>query len=144
MDCILLDTNVFVSATRSRAGASWQLLNLAPQQKFRLALSVSLVTEYEDAATRAHPNKTLSDADIEQLVSDLCSIAHLQEVYYLWRPFLRDSHDDHVLELAVAANCHCIVTYNLRDFAGVTRQFGIEILKPRQYLERLGETGGLL
>ena len=30
----------------------------------------------------------------------LASIAHLQEIHFLWRPFLPDPEDDMVLELA--------------------------------------------
>jgi hypothetical protein len=42
-----------------------------------------------------------------------------------------------VLELAVAAGCEFIVTFNKRHFAGVER-FGIEAVTPRELLERLG------
>ena len=33
----------------------------------------------------------------------VASQSHLQEVHFLWRPFLRDADDDMVLELAFAA-----------------------------------------
>ena len=47
---------------------------------------------------------------------------------------LKDAEDDMVLELAVAANCADIVTFNLRDFAGA-EQFGIRIVTPQQFLK---------
>ncbi|MDD5028207.1 MAG: PIN domain-containing protein [Rhodoferax sp.] len=34
----------------------------------------------------------------------------LTEIYYLWRPNLRDEADNHVLELAVAAGAQAIIT----------------------------------
>lgn len=40
-------------------------------------------------------------------------------IFFLWRPFLRDPKDDMILELAVKAGCEFIITYNVRDFAGV-------------------------
>ncbi len=43
-----------------------------------------------------------------------------------------------VLEVAVAAECDCIVTYNKSNFSGVER-FGIEILDAREFLESIGE-----
>jgi len=43
-----------------------------------------------------------------------------------------------VLELAVAADCDCIVTYNERDFRGV-EQFGIRVLNPKTFLAEIGE-----
>ena len=43
-----------------------------------------------------------------------------------------------VLELAVASQSRYIVTFNQRDFAGAER-FGLEVLTPRPFLERLGE-----
>ena len=59
-------------------------------------------------------------------------------MFYLWRPTLRDSNDDLVLELAVAADCDAIVTFNQRDFAGV-EQFGLRVVTPGEFLKEIGE-----
>jgi predicted nucleic acid-binding protein len=56
----------------------------------------------------------------------LCSIAVRHEIFFLWRPVLRDPRDDMVLELAVAAGCESIVSYNRRDFKAAER-FGIQV-----------------
>ena len=50
---------------------------------------------------------------------------------------LKDPFDDHILEVALSANCKYIVTYNKKDFTDV-KQFGIEILSPYEFLERIG------
>jgi len=42
-----------------------------------------------------------------------------------------------VLELAVAAGCDAIVTYNKRDFRGVGR-FGLRVLDARELLSEIG------
>jgi len=49
----------------------------------------------------------------------LASVAHLQDVHYLWRPFLRDPDDDMLLECAVASGSAYIITHNVNDFRGV-------------------------
>lgn len=63
----------------------------------------------------------------------LASQAHLQEVHFLWRPFLRDPDDDMLLELAFAAGCSHIVTHNVNDFVG-SKQLGVEAITPRDFL----------
>ncbi|MFN9732813.1 MAG: PIN domain-containing protein [Microcystis sp.] len=60
------------------------------------------------------------------------------EIFFLWRPFLRDPKDDMVLELAVKAGCQSIITYNTRDFAGV-EQFGLCLLEPSGFLRLIGK-----
>ena len=41
------------------------------------------------------------------------------------------------LELAVAARCEAIVTYNVRDFAEA-QKFGVSVLEPAPFLSRVG------
>ena len=40
----------------------------------------------------------------------------MQDVHFLWRPFLRDPDDDMVLEGAVASGSQFIITHNVKDF----------------------------
>ncbi|MBU0677658.1 MAG: putative toxin-antitoxin system toxin component, PIN family [Verrucomicrobia bacterium] len=47
---IVIDTNVFVSALRSKRGASFRLVSLIGRKKFDLSVSVPLVLEYEKAS----------------------------------------------------------------------------------------------
>jgi len=134
---IVIDTNVIVSALRSSRGLSHQMLLMAGGPEFQPALSVPLVLEYEDAAKRITSETPLSTEDVDDILDYLCSVSHLQEIHFLWRPFLKDPKDDHVLELAVEAGCETIVTHNVRDFAG-SEQFGVAVLTPAQYLRRIG------
>ncbi|MDR2153034.1 MAG: putative toxin-antitoxin system toxin component, PIN family [Helicobacteraceae bacterium] len=137
-DRIIIDTNVFVLATHSRNGASFRLLSLLPSDKFQIAVSTPLILEYEDAAKRSHPNKALSDEAIGAILDYVCQAAHKQKIYYLWRPVLCDPKDDLVLELAVAACAKIIVTFNAKDFRRAAR-FGVEILRPQDYLKRIND-----
>ena len=49
---IVIDTNVLVSALRSRRGASFRLLSLIDSGKFITNISVPLVYEYEQVLKR--------------------------------------------------------------------------------------------
>jgi len=133
-----IDTNVIVSALRSRSGASFRLLTLIDSSKFDLCISVPLVLEYEAAAKKQLRTTGLTVFDVEAIIDYICHVAKHYRVYYLWRPFLRDPKDDMVLELAVTSNADFIVTYNRADFKG-SEQFGIRTISPHELLEQIGE-----
>jgi len=133
---IVIDTNVLVAALRYRRGASFKLVSVLPSDKFAIAISVPLVFEYEDALKRLE-SSAITEQDIGDFIDFLCEIGHHQEIFFLWRPFLPDPSDDHVLEVAVAAGCDTIITYNKRDFRGI-EHFGIRILDPRELLSEIG------
>lgn len=135
---IVFDTNVIVSALRSQKGASYKLLMLVGRSNFEINLSVFLLLEYEDATKRLLDQIPLTESDIDDILDYLCGVANHQEVFYLWRPFLRDPRDDMVLELAVSAQCETIVTYNKKDFVGVD-QFGLQVMTPKEFLDVTGE-----
>jgi putative PIN family toxin of toxin-antitoxin system len=136
---IVLDTNVLVAALRSQTGASHRLLRLLGTGKFEITLSVPLAIEYEEACKRGLGKKSgLRAADIDDILDYIYSVAQRHRVYYLWRPFLPDPKDDMVLELAVAAGCEIIVTYNKVDFVGV-EQFGIRTLTALEFLREIGD-----
>lgn len=135
---IVIDTCVVTSALRSRRGASYRLLMLVDSGKFATNLSVPLLLEYEQFAKRLLGEISLNETGIDDILDYLCQTAIQREVYYLWRPFLKDPQDDMVLELAVCAGCRFVVTFNIRDFAGA-EQFGIRVVTPREFLQLLGD-----
>jgi predicted nucleic acid-binding protein len=131
---VVSDTSVLVAASRSRQGASFALVSSIPAPEFQLCLSVGLYTEWQEVLTRPEnlpPGQTPEDA--------LCFLrypagqAHIQEIHFLWRPFLPDADDDLVLELAFAAGCPYVITHNVKDFHG-SEQLGVRALSPRGFL----------
>ena len=134
---VVLDTSVMVSAARSRRGASFALVEMIPLRRFEVCLSISLYMEWVAVLTRAKnlPPETSVDTTLGFL-RQLASFARLQDIHYLWRPFLSDPDDDMVLELAFAANCDFIVTHNIGDFRG-SLQLGIPAITPRYFLKIL-------
>jgi putative PIN family toxin of toxin-antitoxin system len=136
---VVLDTNVLIAGLRSRNGASFRLLSLlGAQPDIQVHLSVPLVLEYEAVAKREAGALGLTESDVEDVVDFLCKIGAHHDIFYLWRPVLRDPKDDMILELAVAASCQTVLTHNKRDFQGVDR-FGLEVETPYEFLKRIGE-----
>ena len=134
----MLDTNVLVSALRSRRGASFQLLRLVGDDRWRIHVSTALLLEYEAVARREAQALWLRPHLVENVLDYLCANAEEHSISFRWRPLLSDPDDDFILELAVAAEARYIVTYNVRDFAGV-EAFGVEATTPAQTLLRLEE-----
>ncbi|MFO7683356.1 MAG: PIN domain-containing protein [Chloroflexota bacterium] len=134
-----MDTNILVAASRSRLGASYQILKLIPDTRFQICLSLPLYLEYLDVLTRPkHLLIGLTEKQVLGAVRYLVSQAHLQEIYFHWRPFLPDSKDDMVLELAASARATRTITFNLRDFRG-SEAFGVKAVTPRDFLIEIGE-----
>ncbi len=131
---VVFDTSVLVAAARSRQGASFALVSSIPAPEFQICLSVGLYAEWQDVLTRGeHLPPGLTADNVLGFVRYLAGQAHLQEIHFLWRPFLPDPDDDMLLELAFAAGCPHIVTHNVKDFHG-TEQLGITVLSPRDFL----------
>jgi putative PIN family toxin of toxin-antitoxin system len=128
MDKIILDTNIILSALKSKNGASNKLLSLAGLGMYDLMLSNTLVIEYEAVLKRHFPI-----SDVEVLLNYLCSICVEVSLFYLWRPELKDPKDDFILELAVASSSR-IITHNIRDFESA-KKFGIIVQSPSEYLK---------
>ncbi len=135
---IVIDTNVFISALRSRRGASFKLLSMLGGNAFDISVSVPLVLEYEALARRQARALSLDARTIDDILDYVCQVARRREIFFLWRPFLKDPNDDLVLELAVESESEFIITYNRRDFAG-TETFGIKVFTPKEFLQKIGE-----
>ena len=134
---VVFDTNILVAAARSKKGTSYALLSAIPSSQFQICLSVGLYCEWLSVLQR-HENIpiNLTAEDVHGFLRFLASQAHLQNISFLWRPFLSDTNDDMILELAVAARCPYILTHNVKDFAG-SKQFGVQALTPREFLKTL-------
>jgi len=133
---IIMDTNVLFSGLYSSTGASFQILRLLDAGKIKPVISTTLLFEYEDVLKREQKVLNLSHKQVDTVLDNICALSNFQEIYFLWRPYLKDPKDDHVLEVAVASKTKIIVTHNLKDFKGVEK-FGIQAIALGKYLEAI-------
>ena len=140
---IVIDTNVLLSAIFSNRGGSFKLIELlatkAEDGHLHNVISVPLVLEYEEVLLRSKNMKKYSHfnyEDIKLIVSDIVAVSHRTKLHFLWRPFLKDSFDDKVLETAVNGRADAIITFNTKDFEGVKKHFDIEILTPTELYKK--------
>ena len=134
---VVIDTSVLVAAMRSKRGASQQLLRSLPSPRFTPALSVALYMEWQAALTRPeHRPAGIGVEQIQAFLRYLVALSRLQDIHYLWRPFLRDPNDDMVLECAVASGSRFIVTHNVKDFQR-SYELGVQAITPTHFLQHL-------
>lgn len=135
---VVIDTNVFISALKSRDGASFKLLFKTDYEKYTNCISTPLIFEYESVAKRENKLDYLKNDDIDIILDKLCQVSEKCKVFFLWRPFLKDPRDDFILELAVESQCDFIITYNTKDFIG-SENFDIKAITPKEFLKIIGE-----
>ena len=136
MYSVVLDTNVIISALRSRQGASFAILRRIGQSWVPL-ISVPLILEYEAVGKREAENLKIPFNTVDTIVQAFCFFGRDADIHFRLRPFLPDPGDEFIMELAVAGRADAIVTHNVRHFRGADR-VGIPVLTPREFLKTIG------
>jgi putative PIN family toxin of toxin-antitoxin system len=136
-----LDTDAIVAAMRSPTGASAAIIRKARRGKIALLLSVPLAMEYEAVCVRPEHQLAagLSEQEVRIFVDAVIAIAEPVKIHYLWRPQLRDPSDEMVLEAAVNGRANLLITFNVRDYGTAPARFGIEVMTPREAVERISK-----
>lgn len=136
-----MDTDAIVAAMRSPTGASAAIIRKARQGKVVLLLSVPLAMEYEAVCVRPEHQLAagLSEQEVRIFVDVVIAIAEPVKIHYLWRPQLRDPSDEMVLETAVNGRANLLITFNVRDYGTAPARFGIEVMTPREAVERISK-----
>lgn len=133
---IVLDTNVLISGLRSKRGASNALLQLLNDPRLKLHVSNALLFEYEQLLRREQTTLGLTDERIEALLDGFCTFGVQHHVSFIWRPTARDTDDDFLVDLAIAAHADFLVTFNVSDLQPV-ESYGIKVVTPKRMLEIL-------
>jgi len=135
---VVIDTNVWISALISKDGISREVIRWALLDKIAPQISTTLFLEYEDVMKREKIQAlcSLTIQEQEELFQAFLSTCKWNEIFYLWRPNLTDEGDDFLIELAVASNSSVIITDNVKDIECGELKFNIEVLTPKQFIER--------
>jgi putative PIN family toxin of toxin-antitoxin system len=136
---IVIDTSVIVAGLRSRKGNSYALLRAVGERRFVVLLSPAMMLEYEEVLKRDEHSQEagLSLNDIDLFLEEFSALAEPVQIHFQWRPQLRDSDDEMVLETAINGRADAIITFNKADFAASKQSFGIQILTPGELLRRI-------
>jgi putative PIN family toxin of toxin-antitoxin system len=137
---IVLDTDVLVAALLRRGGIARAVLRACLSNRCQPVIGPALLAEYEDVLGRTalFADSVLTVGERDEVFDALLSRCRWVEVFYAWRPNLPDEADNHLIELAVAAQADAIVTRNVRDLAHGELKFpSVRILTPDQFLEAL-------
>ncbi|WP_395747207.1 putative toxin-antitoxin system toxin component, PIN family [Prosthecobacter sp.] len=135
----VLDTNVILSALRSRNGASFEIVARYRQGEFLLYLSQTVLAEYEEILKREMLPQGLPLMAIDRFLDAISSNAVQFRTSALWKPSLPDSDDEALAQLAMESKIDYLVTHNLRDFpAG--RMAAVRVVDPKTFLDILRQS----
>ncbi len=125
-------------------GRAEHQLGRSPSPRFRpgdiiLAATATLCLEYEDVCSRPEHVEAarFSSADLTVFLDAVVDLVEPVDVWFLWRPQLRDPGDELVLEAAVNGRADAIATFNRRHFRPAADRFGIDILLPAEAIRRI-------
>lgn len=132
----VMDTNVILSALRSRHGASFEIFRRLRHGEWSAVISNHLLFEYEEVLKREATALNLTFGDIDELLNFICARAEEHLLSPTWQPVLSDSDDEPLVQLAVESSCMRVVTHNIRHLQPALK-LGLEVLNPREFLVRL-------
>lgn len=135
---VVLDTNILVSAARSRNGASFAVLTALRQRRFTALASVPLMLEYEAVLKRPEHLQpgARTQAMVDAFLDALCLQVEPVHLHYLWRPQTRDAADEMVLETALNGRAEALISLNTADFSKAAQRFGLPLLTPGQFYQQ--------
>jgi putative PIN family toxin of toxin-antitoxin system len=135
----IFDTNVLVSALRSRQGASFVILQAIRRGLVAGSASTAMLLEYADVFKRDSNLRQfwMEPEEVDATLGVLATVLEPVVIDFRWRPQLRDPNDEMVLECAVNAQAKAIVTFNRRDFLPGASRFGVEVLQPNVLVKQL-------
>lgn len=138
MRCVL-DTDVLIAGLRSAKGASREIIAMVGRKEITAVATISMMAEYEAVLKRTEHLEAanLTMEDVDTLLDALASLFVPVVPHFLWRPQLKDPDDEMILEAAVNGRATAIITFNIRHFGKAAARFGVEVLRPGDFLKRL-------
>ena len=136
---LIIDSNVLISAFRSRLGASFALIELVRRERIRMLATPPLFLEYEDVLKRPEQMAVsgLSLGDVDTALDALGALIEPVETHLSWRPQLSDPDDEMVLEAAINGRADALVTYNTAHFQVAAARFGVRLARPVEIIREV-------
>jgi len=134
---IVVDTNIFVGACMG-TGACSDVIASCLHTNHTPLMGAALFAEYTDVINRADIFKAhhLNQNERNELLDIFLAYCRWTEIYYSWRPNLKDEADNHLIELAVAGGAQCIVSRNIKDLNSGELLFPeILVMTPETFLQ---------
>jgi len=135
---VIIDTNVFISGIFF-PGASSKVLEGWKGGKIDLILSPEILGEYREVAHRL--SVKFKGVDIESIIELVAINSTLIAAPPLKEPVCRDINDDMFIACALAGDVKIIVSGD-KDLHDISGFCGIEVVKPRAYVEEYLEKKG--
>jgi uncharacterized protein len=128
---VVLDTNVLISAILF-GGKPREALEAAIKGQYSLYISEALIDELRDVLMR--PKFGFSAQAVEVIIAELVSITELVEPTKHINVVVEDPEDDRVLECALEAAAHFVVTGD-SHLIRIAEYSKIIIIEPDRFLE---------
>ena len=137
---VVVDTNVLVAGLIGGKGPNREILRYCLKGQLQPFMGNALYLEYQDLLNREKIQSLCKQTTVSlmEFLDGFASICTPIDARYLWRPNLKDEADNHLVELAIAAQAKYIITNNVADFAQAQlKQLGYEVITPEQLLRVL-------
>ena len=137
---VVIDTNVLVAGLIGGKGPNREILRYCFKGILQPYIGNALYSEYQDLLSREEIQALCKQTSVTlaEFLVDFSSVCNPVEVWFLWRPNLKDEADNHIIELAIAANVEYIVTNNISDFAqNELQHVGHKVITPPELLRIL-------
>lgn len=132
----VLDTNILLSALRSRNGASHEILCRLVSRQFELVIGNTVLAEYDEVLKRECPRFGVPVATVDRFLDALCASSTYFQTSSFWKPALPDPDDEAIAQLALEAKVGYLVTCNQRHFPA-ERLPAIRVITPKELLQVL-------
>lgn len=132
----VLDTNILLSALRSRNGASHEILSRLVNREFELIIGNTVLAEYDEVLKRECPTFGIPVATVDRVLNALCAASTYFSTSAFWKPALPDPDDEAFAQLALEAKVGYLVTCNQRHFP-TDRLPALRVVSPKEFLQVL-------
>lgn len=131
---VVIDTNVLFSALGfSATSPPAKVLNLALSGKFEPIISLFILSELEKNLRGKLGWDDEALGRLRKRLKLLCGIVDPPKRIHIIK---RKNADNRILECAVTAQAHILITGDLKDLRPLDHFKGIEILTPREFLHK--------